>query len=92
MRLILLIVVACAAFGMLSGCRASDRRKVEAKLWLVDSEDQTLYRIVKKPDGSEVEQYYNIQSNPDKMKEFACMLASDRKQIYDAWTRCGCYL
>lgn len=92
MRLIFLIVAVCTAVGAMAGCRASDRRKVEAKLWLIDSEDQTVYRVIKKPDGTEVEQFYDIEANPDKMKEFACMLGEDRKKLYDAWTRCGCYL
>ena len=95
--LIVFIVVAFAVVGSLSGCRQGDIKKVEAKLWLVDTGEQdagepSLYRIVKKPDGSEVEQFYYVRSNPEKMKEFACMLANDRKELYDAWAKCGCSL
>lgn len=72
-----------------AGCK--DEKKIAAKLWLIDSQDATLYRIAKKPDGTEFEQYYFIKNN-EKMKDFACMIASDRKLLYDAWTRCGCSL
>jgi len=90
--LIYLIAAGFVTVGLLSGCRSSDRRKIEARLWLIDSEDSTIYRVINKPDGTQAEQYYSIPDNPDKMKEFACMLADDRKKLYDAWVRCGCYL
>lgn len=93
MSLLILILVACAVSGALLGCRDA-QKKINAKLWLIEpgvgDPEPSIYRIVKKPNGQEVEQFYYIRSNPEKMKEFACMLASDRKELYDAWNRCGC--
>ena len=89
--LILAVLGLTFAVAMTS-CRQSEVKRVEAKLWKIDAEDATVYRVIKKPDGQEVEQFYYVQGNPDKMKEFACMLADDRKQLFDAWSRCGCSL
>ena len=76
----------------MTSCRQSEVKKLNAKLWMIDAEDATIFRNIKGPDGSDREQYYYIQGNPEKMKEFACMLADDRKALYDAWNRCGCSL
>ncbi len=76
--------------GFLSACK-TDEKKIAAKLWQIDHEDLILYRFVTKPDGSEKEQYYFIHNNP-KMKEVSCMLGEDRKELWDAWVRCGCSL
>lgn len=93
--MLVLVVLAFALSGALLGCRDAER-KLNAKLWKIEpglnDPEPSIYRIVKKPNGQEVEQFYYIRSNPEKMKEFACMLASDRKELYDTWNRCGCSL
>lgn len=91
MKMILLFPIVFVFLLALTGCKSSDK-KIEAMLWNIDSQSVDLYRIIKKSDGSEVEQFYHIPSNPAKMKEFSCMLAEHRKQLYEAWTRCSCSL
>lgn len=88
---VVLCAFAALVIGFMTGCK-SDDKKLAAMLWNVDPVRVDLYRVVVKPDGKEVEQFYHIPSNPDKMKEFSCMLAEHRKEVYEAWTRCNCSL
>lgn len=74
----------------LMGCRTSVTKQIEADLWLIDHTDSTLYRVVKKPDGTEVEQFYQIPGNSN-MKRFACMIDTDRKRWLELIERqCSC--
>lgn len=71
------VIMLALAIGI-AGCK-NERAKLQTEMWLIDPADSTLYRVINKPDGSQVEQFYSIPQNPKLMKRFGCYIDTDRK-------------